>query len=84
MSLRGRLARLEREGRGRAGCPGCGWREGAPVTFTCAPIRIIGDPPDPDDDPSRDTCRACGRRVVLRIPAPRVLDPAEPGPGAAA
>jgi anaerobic selenocysteine-containing dehydrogenase len=82
MNLRGRLTRLERVERGRAGCPGCGWGGGGPVTFTCGPIRIIGDPPDPGDDPSMDTCPTCGRRVVLRIPSPNAIIATVPRPAA--
>ena len=77
-NIRGRLARLERDrhrsDRGR--CGACGWSETGPVTFDIPMPRLIGDPPDAGDDPSMDTCRLCGRRLVFRLASPREVAPA--------
>jgi len=74
--LKGRLARLEK-GRTRGGrCGACGWSPDGPISFSIPMPRLIGEPPDPGDDPSLDTCRACGRRLVFRLPPPREVAPA--------
>jgi hypothetical protein len=47
---------------------------------------VIGEPDDPDDDPSRDFCSVCGFQRVYRVPPPRDLGtektPATAGVGA--
>jgi hypothetical protein len=44
------------------------------VKLIVAPPRVIGEPDDPDDDPSRDFCSVCGFQRVYRVPPPRKLD----------
>ena len=69
-----RLGRLERSNAPRGGpCPQCGHEPGAPVKLCVAPPRVIGEPDDPSDDPSRDICAACGFQWVYRVAPPRKI-----------
>ncbi len=75
-ALHRRLARLETERRAArrsGGCPECGNGGPGPVVFNIPRPRVFGEPPDPDDDPSKDVCSTCGFRRVLRIPSPRLM-----------
>jgi hypothetical protein len=71
-----RLSRLEtqqREESDDGGCRECGAGGGGPTVFNIPSPKCFGDPPDERDDTSRDFCGTCGRRVVFRIPSPRIM-----------
>ncbi len=83
-ALSRRLARLEGVRRERKGpCPECGYEPGARVVWNIPPPRIFGEPPDPNDDPSKDICSTCGWKRVWRIPSPKLMG-REEDPAAAA
>ena len=78
-----RLARLETQQRtaGRGGpCPECGNGGGGPTIFNVPPPRVLGEPPDPNDDQSKDICSTCGWKRVWRIPSPKILHRYEDAP----
>jgi hypothetical protein len=76
--LHRRLARLETQqaAAGRGGpCPECGHDPSytGPIRSTVNLPRVIGEPDDPGDDPSKDICSTRGWKRVWRIPSPRLM-----------
>ena len=77
MGLQCRLNKLEqqaaRSGRGRP-CPGCGYFPGCQPDLHILPSRVISNISELNEpeDTSKDLCGVCGRRVVFRIPSPRL------------
>jgi hypothetical protein len=91
MSLKNRLARLERRGPGGAGrCPGCGFRPGDIRTIVVGRQRTVkpGEPVPPfcqvvrdsTPQPGRPRCRLCGGYMP---PIALIEEQAEQDPGIA-
>ena len=76
MRLDRRLSRLELAvgAADRRTCPACGVVHGAHDRFVLAPMELDDSPPR--DGP--DACPACGRRLVVRMGAITLDDPATP------
>ncbi len=75
MRLEHRLRRLESESlarRPRRPCRSCGTAPGEPERFVLAPMHLDPRPPLPGPD----ACPACGRRLVVRLGAIALDDPA--------
>lgn len=74
MGLADRISRLERS-RGPQRCPACGGGGGGPVGLRIPEPEVFGPSGIGRDDGRprpEDYCPACGRKLVMRIPSPRL------------
>jgi len=75
MGLAHRIKRLERE-RGPQACPSCGLGGKGLVQFNVPPPGVLtpgwtlADLEEDARERPEDFCRACGRKIVFRVPSP--------------